>query len=190
MSIVAPTTRLGWRLLPAVVAGAVAVVAASITIAALRDHSGIIARGGNGEVPVAIGTLPRWDMKVYPVGTGGGLTKAQRARFDAQRFEVTKLVRRVFDAWLLNKSRSEMIATHFSEEARRAAEKLDPTLKDGATILERGARIGLEGGVPTSAAAQIRIKGDSWMDRATLWIRKHGETWRVVAFDLDRRPVK
>lgn len=190
MSTVAPAARLGWRLLPAVLAGAVAVVAASITIATLRDHSGVIARGGRGAaVPVA-GALPSWDMQVFPVGTGGGLTKAQRARFDAQRFEVTKLVRRVFDAWLLNHSRDAMIQRHFSETAQRAAAKLDLTLKEGASILAREARIGMVGGVPTSAAAEVRIKGDSWIDRATLWIRKHEDGWRVVAFDVDRKPVK
>lgn len=188
MSTVAPAARLGWRLLPAVLAGAVAVVAASITIGALRDHSGVIARGRDA-APVIAGVLPRWDMKVFPVGTGGGLTKAQRARFESQRFEVTKLVRRVSDAWLLNRSRSATIKRHFSENAQRAAAKLDLTLKEGASILAREARIGIAGGVPTSAAAEIRIEGDSWIDRATLWIRKHDEGWRVVAFDVDRKPV-
>lgn len=176
--------------MPAVVAGAVAVVAASITIEVLRDHSGVIARGGSEPVPVAVASVSRWDMTVFPVGTGGGLTKAQRARFESQRIEVTKLVRRVFDAWLLNRARPEMIERHFSEVARRAAAKVDLALKEGATIVARDARIGLEGGVPTSAAAEVKIKGDSWTDRATLWIRKHDDGWRVIAFDLKREPVK
>lgn len=190
MSTVAPAGRLGWRLLPAVVAGAVAVTAASITIAALKDRSNVIARGDGGAVPVVGVALPSWDMRVFPVGTGGGLTDAQRARFDSQRFEVTKLVRRVFDAWLLDRARDEMIQRHFSEAAQRAAAKLNLRLKEGAVILARDARIGLEGGVPTSAAAEIKITGDSWIDRATLWIRKHDDGWRVVAFDIDRVPTK
>lgn len=190
MSTAAPTTRLGWRLLPAVLAGAVAVVAASISIEALRDHSGVLSRGGSEALPVAVAALPRWDMKVFPVGTGGDLTKAQRARFDSQRFELTKLVRRVSDAWLLNRSRPEMIERHFSEAARRAAEKVNLRLKNGATILERRARIGLEGGVPTSAAAEIKIRGESWTDRVTLWVRKHDDGWRVIAFDIKRGPSK
>ena len=190
MSTAAPTTRLGWRLLPAVLAGAVAVVAASVTIEALRDHSGVITRGGGDALPVITALLPSWEMKVFPVGHRSSLTKAQRARFDSQRFELTKLVRRVSDAWLLNRSRPEMIERHFSEVARRAAEKVNLTLKEGATILERRARIGLEGGVPTSAAAQIKIRGDSWTDRVTLWIRRHDDGWRVVAFDVKRDPSK
>ncbi len=190
MSTAAPTTRLGWRLLPAIVAGALAVVAASITIEALRDHSGEVTRGGNHALPVAVAALPTWDMKVFPVGTGGGLTKAQRARFDTQRFELTKVVRRVFDAWLLNRSRPEMLKRHFSDTALRAAEKMDLALKEEATIVARKARIGVEGGVPTSAAAEIKIEGDSWVDRATLWIRKHHDGWRVIAFDLKRIPSK
>ncbi|HEV3473099.1 MAG TPA: hypothetical protein VG408_07855 [Actinomycetota bacterium] len=190
MSTAAPTARLGWRLLPAVAAAAVAVVAASATIAALRDDAGVIARGGTAVPPVAVASLPAWDMKVFPVGHRARLTDAQRARFEAQRLDVTKLVRRVLDAWLLNRARPEMIETHFSEVARRAAEKVDLALKEGATILERTARIGLEGGVPTSAAAEIKIRGNSWVDRVTLWIRKHDDGWRVVAFDVKRGPAK
>ncbi|MDQ3962921.1 MAG: hypothetical protein M3277_03285 [Actinomycetota bacterium] len=190
MSTTAPTTRLAWRLLPAIVAGALAVVAAGITIEALRDHSGTVTRGGNDVLPVAVASLPSWDMQVFPVGTGGGLTKAQRARFDTQRFELTKVVRRVFDAWLLDRSRPAMLKRHFSDTALRAAEKIDLALKEGATIVARHARIGIEGGVPTSAAAEIKIEGDSWVDRATLWIRKHHDGWRVIAFDLKRTPSK
>ncbi len=190
MSTAAPTTRLGWRLLPAIVAGALAVVAASIAIEALRDQADVVTRGGHDTLPVAVASLPAWDMKVFPVGTSGGLTKAQRARFETQRFELTKLVRRVFDAWLFNLARPEMLKRHFSATALRAAEKMDLALKQEATIVARKARIGVEGGVPKSAAAEITIEGDSWVDRATLWIRKHHNGWRVIAFDLKRTPSK
>lgn len=187
MSITAPSLNLGWRLLPAVLAAAIAIVGASFGIAALRDEA---PGSGNGTGGVVAAEVVAWDLKVFPVGTGGGLTRAQRARFESQRGEVTKIVRRVFDAWVLGLDNG-MIKKHFISAAINDAQKVDVTPpKDAFEILARTARIGIEGGVPRTAAADVTVKGDGWKARYTLWMERSEQGWKVVAFDIDRRPQR
>ncbi len=184
-----PVARLGWRVLPAVVAACAAMVAASFVIALVKSQSDARSMIAPPRVPPAIAAAaPAWEMRVFPVGASKGLTRPQRARFEAQRPEVTKVVRRVFDAWLLGEAPEVTIARHFAPPAAAEAAKLDLLIDaPDATIEARRARIGIEGGVPRNAAASIVIRGSNWIDRATLWMHRGAHGWKVIAFEVDRK---
>lgn len=196
MSTAAPTTRLGWRLLPAVIAGAAMVVAASIAIQALRAHPVVVSRR-DAPGPLAAIDATRWDVRVFPVGTHGGLSKPQRKRFEAQRASVTKIVRKVFGALAGEPGLDAIVAKHFTSDAARALFKAKAALPRGTTKVELGRRaasIGIQGTPPRAAAARVKVSGAAeiegrsyrWSDRATLWMQRGKSGWRVVAFDIKR----
>ena len=188
MSLNVPITSAGWRVLPAVVAACSVMVAASFLIA-LTKSAGDVAPADPPRVPgVIAAAAPEWKMRVFPVGAKDGLTRPQRARFEAQREEVTKIVRRVFDAWLLGRAPAVTINRHFARAAAAEAAALDLLIADpDAAIKHRRARIGIEGGVPRNAAAEIVVRGSTWIDRATLWMHRGANGWKVIAFEIDRK---
>ncbi|MGH2756483.1 MAG: hypothetical protein ACRDI3_01700 [Actinomycetota bacterium] len=201
MSTAAPSSRLGWRLLPAVIAGAVMVIVASVTIDALRSNPGVIpipgAAGGAPVVRAASIDAPAWDMRVFPVGTRGGLSKIQRRHFEAQRPAVAKIVRKVFGAMAGERGLDEIVALHFTKDAARALARSDVAVPANATrvvIRRRKASIGIQGTPPNTAAAEVTLSAKAeigsrvvrWSDRATLWLERSKRGWRVIAFDLVR----
>lgn len=197
MSTAAPVSRLGWRLLPAVVAGAVMVVAASITIDALRDHTGLVSPGGRQiAAPTVAGEA--WKIAAFPVGTRGGLTKKQRARFEAQRPQVAKIVRKVFGAVAGEPGVDALVNKHFTPAAATALRRRDiaiPRRATSVTFDRRVASIGIQGTPPRTAAARVALKATAvidgrsvtWHDRATVWLERGKSGWRVIAFDFTRK---
>lgn len=197
MSTAAPGSRLGWRLLPAVIAGAAMVVAASIVIQALRAHPIVISRRDAPAAAVAEIDATRWDMRVFPVGTHGGLSKPQRKRFEAQRVKVAKIVRKVFGALAGEPGLDAIVSKHFTPAAAKALVRTKAALPRGTTKVELGRRsasIGIQGTPPRAAAARVKVSGRAeiegrsykWSDRATFWMRRGKSGWRVIAFDLRR----
>jgi hypothetical protein len=200
MSTAAPNTRLGWRLLPAVVVGAAMVIVASLTIDALRSNPDIIAApaapGAAAVAPASV-DAPAWDMRVFPVGTRAGLTKIQRRHFEAQRPAVTKIVRKVFGAIAGERGLNEIVGVHFTKDAARALTRSHVSLPAEATrvvINRRRASIGIQGTPPRTAAARVSLRAKAevgsrtvqWTDRATLWLERSKRGWHVIAFDLVR----
>lgn len=188
MSLNVSRSGLGWRVLPAVVAACATMVAASFVIALTKSDD----EGSPSDPPRVPSTIeasaPAWKMRVFSVGTPKKLTKAQRWRFRTQRREVTKIVRRVFDAWLLGRAPEITINRHFARAAAAKAATLDLLIEGpDAAIRRRSARIGIEGGVPRNAAAEVVVRGSTWRDRATLWMHRGDNGWKVIAFEVDRR---
>lgn len=189
MRVNSSTASLGWRLLPVVVGASATAVAATFVIA--------LSKSGGAETPPpqapprvaeVVAAAPRWHIQVSPVGDGSGRTVAQRARYRAQRPEVKKVVRRVFDAWLLGRIPQRTIERFFVPAAAAEASKLDLLVDLGsAAIRSRGARIGVEGGVPRNAIAEVVIRGSTWIDRGTLWMHRGENGWKVIAFEIDRK---
>ncbi len=189
MSLNAAGSNLGWRLLPAALAASVTMVAASFVIALIKSGTESPARPAP-RVPIPVAAdAPEWEMRVFPVGDAkDGLTDAQRARFKSQRGEVKKIVRRVFAAWLLGRTPELAMNRFFAPAAAAEAAKLDLLIEDAdAAIEHRSARIGIEGGVPRNAAASIVVRGSTWIDRATLWMHRGDNGWKVIAFEIDRK---
>jgi len=196
VSTAAPISRLGWRLLPAVVAGAAMVIAASVAIQALRSHPGLVSVGTDPAPVAAVAGQP-WEMTVFPVGTRGGLSKPQRARFKAQRTHVTKVVRKVFGVLTGSPGFEVTVKEHFSRDAALSLMRTKAGLPEDTTrvdIRRRKASIGIQGSPPRTAAARVKVRAIAevggreiaWSDRATLWMEKTKRGWVVIAFDLKR----
>lgn len=202
MSSIAPSARLGWRLLPAVVAAAVAVIGASLLIGALRHHP-IVRPDASGPVVGAdVAAAAVWHTDAFPVGASGHLTKKQSARFTHQKDRVRVTVRDLADALALNPGRlPDAVDRLLTKTAAPSLLTAAPALpKDAAdiTVLKRTGRIGLQAPHFAAAAAEIdvvmqgSIKGRviKWRSHFTFWLQRSKSEWRVIAFDLDRTQLR
>lgn len=199
MSSIAPTTRLGWRLLPAVTAAAAAVITASLLIGALRAHPVVVSRGGT-RAPVAADIVDAavWHTDAYPVGASGKLDKSQRAHFDAQKVRLRATVRDLADAISLDPGRLPRAARRvMTAVAGRSLVAKAPGLPKGAegiTALERSGRIGIQVPGFSAATAEIRMVMQAtiddrlvkWRDDITFWLSRSDDGWAVIAFDVER----
>lgn len=202
MSTAAPSSRLGWRLLPGVLAASVAVVAASLLLAALRDNPVEALRLGPQPVPAvpAAEAGAPWDIATRPIGMHGKLDKAQKARFEAQRGRVAALIEDLVDASVLEPARlPAAVRGAMTQSAAAAFRKAVPAIPSQATNVEaarRSARVGIQAPAFRSAAARIKVtmratidgRPTTWRNDITLWMQREATTWKVLAFDLARVP--
>jgi hypothetical protein len=200
LSSIAPSTRLGWRLLPAVVAAAVAVIGASLLIAALRDHP-IVDR--DGPAPEAatgadVAEAAVWRTDAYPVGASGKLSKKESARFKNQKVRVRATIRDLADAIVVHPGRLPRAARRLMSNASAASLLKQvpgiPKGAEGVTAIKRTGRVGLQAPRFAAAAAEIRIVMQAtieerlvkWRDDYRFWLQRSDGRWRVIAFDIDR----
>ena len=201
MSSIAPSTRLGWRLLPAVVAAAAAVIAASLLIAALRENPIVqVRKGTTSEAAIGadVAEAAVWRTDAYPVGARGKLTKKESARFKHQKDRVRATVRDIADAIVVHPGRLPRAANRVMTNASAASLlKQAPGLPKGAegvTAIKRTGRIGIQAPRFSAAAAEIRVVMQAtvgerlvtWRDDYRFWLQRSKGKWRVIAFDLDR----
>lgn len=200
MSSIAPSARLGWRLLPGVIAAAVAIVGAGLMIQALRAHPIVVA--GPGQPASAANTVADgvpWRTDARPVGAGRKLTKTERARFGVQKDRVRKTVRDLADAIAMHPT------SNLSQSARRLMTgaaagsllKQVPAMPKGAeavAIVERAGRIGVQSPRFAAAVAQLHVvtratindRVIKWRDDYRFWLQRDNKKWRVISFELDR----
>ena len=201
MSITAPPSRLGWRILPAVLAAGAAVIAASLLIAALRDNPVAALSLGSVEVPPpAVAAGHPWDTAAFPVGMHRALDSHQRARFEIQRARVRAVTHDLIDALMLDPSTitaaSRATMTSSAAKAIRRAIPLVPAHATAIEAIRRVGRIGIQAPAFKAAAAEMKVtlratvdgRPVKWRDNITLWMERDGKTWRVLAFDVDRVP--
>ncbi len=201
MSITAPPSRLGWRILPAVLTAVAAVIAASLMIAALRDNPMTVFSldGVEGPAPVTAAGPP-WDTAAFPVGMHRALDRNQRARFEVQRARVRTVTHDLIDALMLDPSRiTDAARSSMTSSAARAIRRAIPLTPERATAVEairRVGRIGIQAPAFKAAAAEMKVtlravvdgRTVKWRNNVTLWMERDGKSWRVLAFDLDRVP--
>lgn len=201
MSSIAPSTRLGWRLLPAVIAAAVAVIAASILIAALRENPIVTVRepsAAEAATGADVAEAAVWRTDAYPVGASGKLSKKESARFKHQKDRVRATVRDLADAIVLDPGRLPKAAARVMTNASAAAllKQVPGTPKgaEGVTALKRTGRIGIQAPRFSAAAAEIHVVLQAtvgerlvrWRDDYRFWLQRADGAWRVIAFDFDR----
>ena len=203
MSSIAPSARLGWRLLPAVIAAALAVITASVAIAVLRDHpiattvtdSALEARGSeSGSIAVA----RKWVTHAYPVGADGRLAKPARVRFDNHKARLKLMVRDLSDALVIQRDRLPRTARKsMTDAAAGALVKQAPGMPRSAqeiTIVKREARIGIQAPRFAAGSAEVRFimratindRVVKWRDDYTFWLQRTSKRWHVIAFDVSR----
>ena len=204
MSSVAPSARLGWRLLPAVAAAAVAVIGASLLIGALRDNPIVVAEGEGGAAVVApdIADAAIWHTDAYPVGASGHLSKNESAAFKRQKERVRVNVRDLADAIALDPGRLPRAAQRImTGPAAASLLKAAPALPKGAeeiTALKRTGRIGIQAPRFAAAAAEVSIVMQAsiegrivkWRDEFTFWLQRADGEWRVISYELDRMEIR
>ena len=201
MSTTAPPSRLGWRILPAVLTAVAAVIAASLMIAALRDNPVTAFSFGAIEAPRPVAAPgPPWDTAAFPVGMHRSLDRKQRARFETQGRRVRMVTHDLIDALMLDPARvaaaSRATMTSSAATAIRRAIPLVPARATAVEAIRRVGRIGIQAPAFKAAAAEMKVtlratvdgRTVRWRDNVTLWMERDGRTWRVLAFDLDRVP--
>lgn len=205
MSLAAPTPRLGWRLLPAVVVAAAAAVAASLAIGAVRDHPAATAvRRAVAGRPVAEPVVAEpWRIATFSVGATvmpERLSRPARQRLEAQKPRVRRVARAVaHKVTLASTDRPGSVRRFLTPAATRSFARTAPGLPKKATdvsAFDRFGRIGLQAPRFDTAVAHLNVKTRAligerrarWNDTVTLWLTRRGQVWKVIAFDIDRRP--
>ena len=143
-----------------------------------------------------------WRVRRGATGGFGGLTKAQSRRVRAQTPRIGTLVRNVFDTLFLDPARARrVVGETFTRSAARSWAKLrvgPPTATTALRIVSRGAKITVDAPSARRAVAtvRLRVRGETETRRfhlahdARLWLERLPGRWRVVAYDVDQRPVR
>jgi hypothetical protein len=200
MSSIAPTPRLGWRLLPAVVTAAVAVIAASLVIATLRDHP-VELNLSNPFTQEAAAAPAVWHAHAYAVGTPH-LSKKEKVRFQAESQSVRRGVRNLADALALDPTKVSAVAERLlTKDAAHSLVKAAPGIPKNAeaiTAMKRTGRIAIQAPHFAAASAEVKIimsasfegRAIRWRNDYTFWLQRNDGKWRVIAFDLDRTQLR
>lgn len=201
MSIAAPDEKRPWAL-AGVAASLVLLLAAGLVFLDLPGEQ-LLSRGGRDAPSVTGAALPqaRWEIKTHPAGVMKKVTKAQGERIARQRPQVAAVVKRVYDAMFLRPGRlQESLRRNFTAAAATALRRSGATVAEPGivTTKKRSARIGIQAaGGPTLAVATVSVRAslaDNPLRRithdSTLWMERRKTGWKVVAFQVDQRPVK
>lgn len=201
MSIAAPSIKRPWALVGAAAGILLALVAALV----LMDLPGerLLSPGADDQSPTSQSSdLPQapWRIKTHPAGVMDKVTKAQAARIQRQRPQVASLVKKVYDAMLLHPGRlRSTLANHFTPAAAAALRRSGAAAPQAGvvTTTKRRAEIGIQAaGGPTLAIGTVSLEA-SHADRpdrpiaheATLWMERGKHGWKVVAFNVDQKPL-
>jgi hypothetical protein len=139
-------------------------------------------------------------VRAYATGAVSHVTKAQRARVQAQAPELDRLVHNVYEGVFLKPSELKgALAANFTPSAAKAIQKTKLGLPAGTKQLEKlrvAARVGVQAQGALRAAALVRVvvTGDAHdkqftlVHRGTLWLERRDHAWKVVGFDFEQHP--
>lgn len=198
MSSIAPSARLGWRLLPAVMAAAIAVMAASLLIATLRDNPMVVAGRDASALGADVAEAAVWRTDAFPVGASGELSRKESRRFTRQKERVRATVRDLADALAVQPGRlPDAVDRLVTKVAAASLLKRAPEIPNGSeavTVVKRTGRIGIQAPRFAAAAAELRVVMEAtiddrlvkWRDEYRFWLERVDGRWSVIAFDLER----
>jgi hypothetical protein len=201
MAVIAPADRRLW-----VPLAAGAVMVAIVTAAALTgaSHHGPGRSGSTDGGAVGVPALEQadWKISVRPAGVIGKLPKSDKKKLDKQRHALRGLVRDVYGALFLNPERVDnVLAARFSKTSEVAFKRADagiPKQMTNVSTKKRRASISVQASGSKRAVASITVVATGVLvDRevkishsARLWLERTGKHWKIIAFDVDQRPVK
>ena len=151
--------------------------------------------GGRGGVEQA-----DWKVTSYSIG-GKHPSGKQSNPPKGQTKSLERVVRRFHDSvYLFPADLKADTGKYFTDDAARAMRASGLGLPDSASKVEtkkRSARIGIEADGAKRAAAVVNVvavgesaKGDFRVGSETrLWFERTGSKWKVIAFDVDQRPL-
>lgn len=143
-----------------------------------------------------------WRMRRGATGSFGELTKAQTQRVKAQTPRIGALVRNLYDTLFLKPERvRDVVGTAFTRPAARSWARLrvgPPAATTALRIVSRGAKVTVDAPSARRAVAIVRLRARGETETghfrmahgATLWLERLPGPWRVVAYDVDQRPVR
>jgi hypothetical protein len=146
-------------------------------------------------VPLALDQAP-WKIKVYPGAALGKATRKQRARVDAHRKPLSKLIHEVYGAMFLSPGElADVMDRRFTKHAAAALRRSGAGLPKNALGVEttlRRASVSVDASSTRRAAAAVSVKLKTIVDgepvrighKATLWLEREGRRWSVLAFDV------
>lgn len=202
MSIAAPDQKRSW-LMVAVAVGTLFLLVTGLVFLDLPGER-LLSPGGDetlaSETAQALPQAP-WKIKAHPAGVLGKVTKAQAARIQRQRPQVVSLVKRVYDALLVHPGRlGSTLEKTFTPAAATALRRSGAAVARAGVVTtkKRSAQIGIQAaGGPTLAVASVSVRAllaDDLSRRlghhSTLWMERGKKGWKVVAFQVDQRPLR
>jgi hypothetical protein len=198
------------RYSPAVIVAAVlaclALAGLALFLAGLNDASSGTTTTEKSR-PAPVNSTPEvrhaaWRVRRSAIGSFGKLTKAQRRRVNAQTPRIGTLVRNVYNTLFLDPARARrVVGAAFTRPAARSWAKLRPVgPPEGTTtlkIVSRKAAVTVDAPSARRAVASVslRVRGRTETRRfrlahdATLWLERLPGRWRIVAYDVNQRPV-
>jgi hypothetical protein len=193
---------------PALVAGGTAALAAGLALAVV-----LLTSEGQREPARAPAPAPaspsaprieqaRWRVEARTAGRAGELSRPERRRLRGQRPRVGALVRELYDALFLRPGGArDAVRKALAPAAARSLLRMRrlgaPEAAERVRTLVRRARVAIEGPRGLRAVASVWVKARGRLrgrpftltHRATLWLERSGRAWRVIAYDVEQRPL-
>lgn len=142
----------------------------------------------------------RWQLKTFPAGNAGKVTKKEARGVSDQRPRLTSIVRRLYNALFLAPERTDALVKEvFTKAAGARFIELRPGIGRASRdvkILRRSARIGIDVSGARRAAARVRLVAQGRLrdgrfaveHTGDLFLQLQHRRWRVIAFDIHQRP--
>jgi hypothetical protein len=140
-----------------------------------------------------------WKVSFSRAGRSGRLSKRAVTRLRAQRPRLTSAVRAASDAMFLGGDTPA--SSYFRGPARGAFRRSNAGAPEGAKevrTLRRTARVAIQATTAKRAAASVTVIARGVVDgrdfkvrhRSRLWLERTKKGWKVIAFDIDQRPMR
>jgi hypothetical protein len=155
----------------------------------------------SGPAPLPIAQAP-WRVSAFPAGNLKHLRRPDKRLIRDQRPRLARFVRGLYDALFLERGAARAIVRNrFTPAAARSfvASRHLGAPPDAADVktLARRATIGIQAPGARRAVALVRVRARGrvgarrWRvtHESTLWLERAGRGWRVIAFDVEQRPV-
>jgi hypothetical protein len=140
-----------------------------------------------------------WKVSFSRAGTSGKLSKRAVTRLRAQRPRLTTAVRAASDAMFLGGGAPA--SSYFRGPARGAFRRSNAGAPEGAKevrTLRRAARVTIQATTARRAAASVTViargvvggRDFKVRHRSQLWLERTKKGWKVIAFEIDQRPMR
>lgn len=144
----------------------------------------------------------KWKVDYTSARRYGKLSKAQQARYAAQREKATVLVQDLYDGIFLEPARLPgIVKGSFTTDASRSFEAKGLGFPNGAQEVKttkRTVNLALDATTASTAIGRVTVAAKANLDNkvvrveheSTLWMERNENGWRVIAFDVRQNPVK
>jgi hypothetical protein len=199
LSAIAPAQRRVWVPLAAGAVMVGMITAATLTGAA---HRGGTRSSSTENAGVAAAQQADWKISIHPAGVTGKLSKSEKLRIAHQRHALRGVVRDLYGALFFNPARVDnVLSSRFSKASAtsfRRAHAGIPKDMSNVTTKRRAARVSVQASGAKRAVADVTVVASGNLEgravkilhRSRLWLERTGRHWKIIAFDVDQRPVK